>query len=83
MTSLKNDERLSEVLELFLLPNYNIVSTTYLDLLLTHISENIKECKEILNTMITCMHKIFNKMFVTKFSYIRYTFLIYYLSCLC
>ncbi|XP_043258227.1 uncharacterized protein LOC122400707 isoform X1 [Colletes gigas] len=44
MTSLKNDERLSEVLELFLLPNYNIVSTTYLDLLLTHISENIKEC---------------------------------------
>ncbi|XP_053988394.1 uncharacterized protein LOC128881403 isoform X1 [Hylaeus volcanicus] len=44
MTSLKNSERLSEVLELFLLPNYNIASTTYLDLLLTHISQNIKEC---------------------------------------
>ncbi|CAK9801931.1 hypothetical protein ANTPLA_LOCUS3012 [Anthophora plagiata] len=44
MTSLENDKRLSEVLELFLLPNYNIVSTTYLDLLLSHISENIKEC---------------------------------------
>lgn len=43
MTSLKSDEKLSEVLELFLLPNYNVVSTSYLDLLLTHISENIKE----------------------------------------
>ncbi|XP_076748688.1 integrator complex assembly factor Brat1 [Xylocopa sonorina] len=43
MTSLKDNRRLSEVLELFLLPNYNIVSTTYLDLLLSHISENIKE----------------------------------------
>lgn len=40
------DERLSEVLELFLSPNYNIVSTTYLDLMLSHISENIKECKD-------------------------------------
>ncbi|XP_066588058.1 uncharacterized protein [Prorops nasuta] len=37
------DERLAEVLELFLLPNYNVVSTTYLDILLTHISETIKE----------------------------------------
>ncbi|XP_017884705.1 uncharacterized protein LOC108627770 [Ceratina calcarata] len=44
MASLKNNKRLSEVLELFLLPNYNIVSTTSLDLLLSHISENIKEC---------------------------------------
>lgn len=44
MASLKNNKRLSEVLELFLLPNYSIVSTTYLDLLLSHISENIKEC---------------------------------------
>ncbi|XP_012152485.1 integrator complex assembly factor Brat1 [Megachile rotundata] len=43
MTSLKTDERLSEVLELFLLPNYDIVSTTYLDLMLSHISKNIKE----------------------------------------
>lgn len=34
---------MSEVLELFLLPNYNVVSRTYLDLLLTHISENTKE----------------------------------------
>nr|XP_034180713.1 uncharacterized protein LOC117604576 [Osmia lignaria]XP_034180714.1 uncharacterized protein LOC117604576 [Osmia lignaria] len=39
-----NDEKLSEVLELFLSPNYNIVSTTYLELMLSHISENIKEC---------------------------------------
>ena len=46
MTSLKSDEKLSEVLELFLLPNYNVVSTSYLDLLLTHISENIKESKK-------------------------------------
>ncbi|XP_076240863.1 integrator complex assembly factor Brat1 [Calliopsis andreniformis] len=46
MTSLKNDEKLAEVLELFLLPNYNIVSTSYLDLLLTHISKDIKECSK-------------------------------------
>ncbi|XP_076292857.1 integrator complex assembly factor Brat1 [Lasioglossum baleicum] len=43
MASLTPSEKLSEVLELFLLPNYNIVSTTYLDLLLTHISESIKK----------------------------------------
>lgn len=43
MSSLHKNEKLSEVLELFLLPNYNIVSTTYLDLLLSHISKDIKE----------------------------------------
>ncbi|XP_048267982.1 uncharacterized protein LOC100651582 isoform X2 [Bombus terrestris] len=44
MSSLNSNKRLAEVLELFLLPNYNIVSTTYLDLLLSHISKDIKEC---------------------------------------
>lgn len=42
----KNEEVLAEVLDLFLLPDYNVVSTTYLDHLLTHIAENTKECKE-------------------------------------
>ncbi|KZC11785.1 PREDICTED: uncharacterized protein LOC107189986 [Dufourea novaeangliae] len=46
MAFLKNSERLSEVLDLFLLPNYNIVSTTYLDLLLTHIVEHINKCNK-------------------------------------
>lgn len=46
MSSLNSNKRLAEVLELFLLPNYNIVSTTYLDLLLSHISKDIKECKK-------------------------------------
>lgn len=46
MSSLNSNKRLAEVLQLFLLPNYNIVSTTYLDLLLSHISEDIKECKK-------------------------------------
>lgn len=59
MTSLKRDEKLSEVLELFLLPNYNVVSTSYLDLLLTHISENIKESKKVfyLISIISCFLK--------------------------
>lgn len=39
---------LAEVLDLFLLPDYNVVSTTYLDHLLSHIAENTKECKEVL-----------------------------------
>lgn len=55
MTSLESDEKLSEVLELFLLPNYNIVSNSYLDLLLTHISENI-ECKKILFVYTIYLH---------------------------
>lgn len=42
----KNEEILAKVLDLFLLPDYNVVSTTYLDHLLTHIAENTKECKE-------------------------------------
>lgn len=40
MTSNINNDKLSEVLKLFLLPNYNVVSPTYLDLLLTHIVNN-------------------------------------------
>jgi len=35
-----------KVLDLFLLPDYNVVSTTYLDHLLSHIAENTKECKK-------------------------------------
>jgi len=42
----KNEEILAKVLDLFLLPDYNVVSTTYLDHLLSHIAENTKECKE-------------------------------------
>lgn len=42
----KNEEVLAKVLDLFLLPDYNVVSTTYLDHLLTHITENTKECKD-------------------------------------
>lgn len=42
----RNEEVLAKVLDLFLLPDYNVVSTTYLDHLLTHITENTKECKE-------------------------------------
>lgn len=42
----KNEEVLAKVLDLFLLPDYNVVSTTYLDHLLTHIAENTKECKK-------------------------------------
>ncbi|XP_078035209.1 integrator complex assembly factor Brat1 [Augochlora pura] len=44
MASLNIGNKLSEVLELFLLrPDCNIVSTSYLDLLLTHISQTINE----------------------------------------
>lgn len=43
MTSFKKFEKLEEVLQLFLLPNYNIVSTTYLDLLLTQIADDKTE----------------------------------------
>ncbi|XP_077274972.1 integrator complex assembly factor Brat1 [Temnothorax americanus] len=43
----KNEEVLAEVLDLFLLPDYNVVSTTYLDHLLTHIAENTKECATV------------------------------------
>lgn len=38
-------EKLTEVLTLFMSPNYNVVSPTYVDLLLTHISEIGKDCK--------------------------------------
>lgn len=34
-------------MDLFLLPDYNVVSTTYLDHLLTHIAENTKECATV------------------------------------
>lgn len=44
--SFKDNEKLTEVLELFLSPNYNIISSTYLDLLLTHVSEKAKELTE-------------------------------------
>lgn len=48
MATFEIDKRLLEVLEVFLLPNYNITSVTYVDLLLTHIRENIKkQCKTI------------------------------------
>lgn len=43
--SKKNEDVLARVLDLFLLPDYNVVSTTYLDHLLSHIAENIKDCK--------------------------------------
>lgn len=39
MESFETDKRLLEVLEIFLSPNYNITSVTYLDLLLTRIEE--------------------------------------------
>lgn len=40
----KNEDVLAEVLDLFLLPGYNVVSNTYLDHLLSHIADNTKEC---------------------------------------
>ncbi|EGI66294.1 PREDICTED: uncharacterized protein LOC105145354 [Acromyrmex echinatior] len=43
----KNEEVLAKVLNLFLLPDYNVVSPTYLDHLLTHIAENTKECATV------------------------------------
>ncbi|KAG5344471.1 BRAT1 protein, partial [Acromyrmex heyeri] len=43
----KNEEVLTKVLNLFLLPDYNVVSPTYLDHLLTHIAENTKECATV------------------------------------
>lgn len=42
----RNEETLAEVLDLFLLPDYTVVSTTYLDHLLTHIAENTKDCEK-------------------------------------
>ncbi|XP_012539663.1 uncharacterized protein LOC105838551 isoform X2 [Monomorium pharaonis] len=45
--SRRNEETLTKVLDLFLLPDYNVVSTTYLDHLLTHIMENTKECATV------------------------------------
>lgn len=38
---------MAKVLNLFLLPDYNVVSPTYLDHLLTHIAENTKECATV------------------------------------
>ncbi|XP_043280572.1 uncharacterized protein [Venturia canescens] len=43
MTTAGIDEKLDEVLRLFLSSNYNVASPTYLDLLLTQISEKIDE----------------------------------------
>ncbi|KAG5325356.1 BRAT1 protein, partial [Pseudoatta argentina] len=43
----KNEEVLTKVLNLFLLLDYNVVSPTYLDHLLTHIAENTKECATV------------------------------------
>jgi hypothetical protein len=39
------NSKLQKVLNLFLIPEYVIVSTTYLDVLLTHIREEIKKGK--------------------------------------
>lgn len=73
MSSLHKNEKLSEVLELFLLPNYNIVSTTYLDLLLSHISKDIKERKKISNIIIIIYNKIIIK---NSFLYIIIIFIL-------
>lgn len=43
----RSEEILAKVLDLFLLPDYNVVSTTYLDHLLTHIAENTRECSTV------------------------------------
>ncbi|EZA54607.1 hypothetical protein DMN91_006727 [Ooceraea biroi] len=43
----RNEDVLAEVLDLFLLPDYNVVSNTYLDHLLSHIAENTKECASV------------------------------------
>ncbi|XP_063981218.1 uncharacterized protein LOC135164623 [Diachasmimorpha longicaudata] len=45
MSTQRDNEKLSKVLSLFLLPDYNVVSTTYLDLLLTHVS-NQEKCDQ-------------------------------------
>lgn len=78
MSSLHKNEKLSEVLELFLLPNYNIVSTTYLDLLLSHISKDIKERKKISNAIIIIYNKIIIKNLFLYIIFIIFI-LIYYI----
>lgn len=40
-----NNQKLQQVLQLFLLPDYNIVTNTYLDLLLSHVAGEIKNSK--------------------------------------
>ncbi|XP_011314951.1 uncharacterized protein [Fopius arisanus] len=56
MTPQTDNDKLSKVLSLFLLPNYNVVSTTYLDLLLTHIA-NQQKCEQEDNIRRTLLKK--------------------------
>ncbi|XP_015121081.1 uncharacterized protein LOC107043881 [Diachasma alloeum] len=56
MSTQRDDEKLLKVLRLFLLPDYNVVSTTYLDLLLTHIS-NQQKCDQDSNDRRTLLKK--------------------------
>jgi len=54
MNKRRNEDMLTDVLDLFLLSDYNVISNTYLDHLLSHIAENTKECKKMrsLNTLL-------------------------------
>lgn len=49
MATVNINNKLSEVLKIFLSPNFN-TSTTYFDLLLTHISKITDSCKKKYNT---------------------------------
>lgn len=43
--SFEMEQRLNQVLQLFLSPDYDIASTSYFDLLLSHIAENTSKRK--------------------------------------
>lgn len=45
MASVAVNNKLSEVLKIFISPDYNVASKTYLDLLLSHITTQIASCK--------------------------------------
>ncbi|XP_015186913.1 PREDICTED: uncharacterized protein LOC107071944 isoform X2 [Polistes dominula] len=57
MESFETDKKLLEVLEIFLSPNYNITSVTYLDLLLTHIEELLNKQASLNQRHYEVLHK--------------------------
>lgn len=70
MSTPSSDERLAEVLRLFLLPNYSVASPTYLDLLLTHISDKTNGCKI----------QIQRRSFATRLTFVSFFFFFFLLS---
>jgi len=64
MNKRRNEDMLTDVLDLFLLSDYNVISNTYLDHLLSHIAENTKECKKI-RSLNTLLYHCSNIYFIT------------------